>query len=118
MAKPMNAEIKTKAETKSKAPKVSKPETKIKMKTTRGGSVKDRLSKLAGHLMAIRRMIDDEKDFYDILIQMSSAEVQIRRVGEEYLKNKIKEHILDFPEAKNKIEAFELIERLLDRAKI
>ena len=116
----------TKSATKAKeSKKVSssvkfEPETRLKLKpaSTKGNDVRSRLSKSAGHLMAIKRMLDEGRDFYDVLIQMSSAEVMIRRIGEEFLKERIKEHILEFPKAKNKEEAFEAISRLLDRAKI
>ncbi|MBQ2611509.1 metal-sensitive transcriptional regulator [bacterium] len=78
-------------------------------------SVRARLSKAAGSMMAIKRMIEDGRDTEDILIQMSSARVAVEKIMEVYIKMKLLEgldRVVDKDSAKNRAEFRAMVDRV------
>ena len=78
-------------------------------------SVRARLSKAAGSIMAIKRMIEDGRDTEDILIQMSSARVAVEKIMEVYIKMKLLEgldRVVDKDSAKNRAEFRAMVDRV------
>ena len=78
-------------------------------------SVRARLSKATGSMMAIKRMIEDGRDTEDILIQMSSARVAVEKIMEVYIKMKLLEgldRVVDKDSAKNRAEFRAMVDRV------
>ncbi len=78
-------------------------------------SVRARLSKAAGSMMAIKRMIEDGRDTEDILIQMSSARVAVEKIMEVYIKMKLLEgldRVVDKDSAKNRADFRAMVDRV------
>ena len=55
----------------------------------------DRLSRIIGHIEAVKRMINDERDCIEILIQLSAVDAAIMSCGRVILKDHIDHCIYD-----------------------
>jgi DNA-binding FrmR family transcriptional regulator len=58
-------------------------------------AVINRLSKAAGHIEAIKRMVDNDMDCSQILIQLAAVRAAINNTGNLVLKNHISECIVE-----------------------
>lgn len=70
--------------------------------------VLNRLSRAIGHLGGVKKMIEDERDCSDILIQLSAVRSEITNLSKIILKDHLEHCIVDA--VKNKDE--EIIENL------
>ena len=58
-------------------------------------AVTNRLSKAAGHIEAIKRMVDNDTDCSEILIQLAAVRAAINNTGNLVLKNHISHCIVE-----------------------
>ncbi len=58
-------------------------------------AVMNRLAKVSGHLQAVRRMIDDGRDFNDVLIQLGAVRSAITSTERLILKDYLRRCIDD-----------------------
>ena len=52
-------------------------------------SISNRLSKAIGHLEAVRKMVEDDRDCSEVLIQLAAVRSAINNCGKEILKEHI-----------------------------
>jgi len=52
-------------------------------------AVIDRISRAAGHLQSIKKMIEEERDCSDILVQISAVRSAVNNIGRIFLKDHI-----------------------------
>ncbi|SFR96804.1 metal-sensing transcriptional repressor [Anaeromicropila populeti] len=57
--------------------------------------VMDRMSRAIGHMEAIKRMIEEERDCREILIQLSAVRSAINNVGKIILQDHINQCVTD-----------------------
>ena len=58
-------------------------------------AVKKRLKRIEGQVRGLIKMVDDEKDCEDILIQISSAKSALHKTGQVILEGHLQHCILD-----------------------
>ena len=58
-------------------------------------AVLNRISRAAGHLAAVGKMINEERDCSDVLIQLSAVKAEINNLGKIILKDHIDHCIID-----------------------
>ena len=69
--------------------------TKIKHTQTQTKAVMNRMSRLIGHLEAIKRMIEDGRDCSEVLIQISAVDAALKAVSRIILKDHMEHCIID-----------------------
>lgn len=74
----------------------------------------NRMSRAIGHLEAIKRMIEEDRDCSEILIQLSAVRSAINNVGKIVLKDHIEHCVLDSVE-NNDVEALDSFNDALDK---
>ena len=74
----------------------------------------DRLSRIIGHIEAIKRMINDERDCIEILIQLSAVDAAIMSCGRVILKDHIDHCIYDAVEHDD-AQALEELHKAIDQ---
>ena len=57
--------------------------------------VKNRISKIIGHLEAIKKMIDNDEDCSQVLIQLSAVRSAVNNTGKVVLKNHMNHCIVE-----------------------
>ena len=60
-----------------------------------------RLSRAIGHLEAVRKMVEEERDCSEILIQLAAVKSDINNTGKDILKDHINHCIVDAVETGN-----------------
>ena len=58
-------------------------------------AVLNRISRAAGHLAAVGKMINEDRDCSDVLIQLSAVKAEINNLGKIILKDHIDHCIID-----------------------
>lgn len=77
-------------------------------------SVINRISRVIGHLEAIKRMVESGKDCSEVLIQLSAVKAAINNTGKIILKDHIEHCIVDAVEHGDK-EAIQDLEKAIDQ---
>ncbi len=77
-------------------------------------AVLNRLSKAIGHLEAIKRMIENDEDCSQVLIQLAAVRSAINNTGKVVLKNHINHCIIEAVE-ENDQEAIEMLNQAIDK---
>lgn len=72
-----------------------------------------RLNKIQGQIRGIAKMLEENRDREDILIQLSSANQSIKGLGQKILTNKIKEKI----ESQKDQENYDFIDETMNALK-
>ena len=57
--------------------------------------IRNRLAKSIGHLESIKRMVEDERDCTEILIQLAAVKSAINNTGKEILKSHLSHCVVD-----------------------
>ena len=74
----------------------------------------NRLSRAIGHLEAIKRMIENDEDCSQVLIQLAAVRSAINNTGKVVLKNHINHCIVEAVE-ENDQEAIEMLNQAIDK---
>ena len=77
-------------------------------------AVLNRLSRAIGHLEAINRMIENDEDYSQVLIQLAAVRSAINNTGKVVLKNHINHCIVEAVE-ENDQEAIEMLNQAIDK---
>ncbi len=77
-------------------------------------AVMNRLSKAIGHMEAIKRMVENDADCSDVLIQLAAVRSAINNTGKVVLKNHMNRCIVDAVE-KHDTEAIEKLNQAIDK---
>lgn len=56
-------------------------------------NVVNRMSRSVGHLSAVKRMIEDGRDWQEVLIQLSAVKAEIANTGKIIFKNYLEERV-------------------------
>lgn len=70
----------------------------------------NRISRAAGHLQAIKKMVEENRDCTEVLIQLSAVRSAINNIGQIILKDHIEHCLIDAVE----LNDFNAIEKLND----
>lgn len=74
----------------------------------------NRMSRIIGHAEAVKRMIEEEKECSEILIQISAVRSALNNVGKIILEDHINHCIVQAVENNNK-EAVEKLNKAIDK---
>ena len=77
-------------------------------------SVVNRISRAIGHLEAIKRMVESDRDCSEVLIQLSAVKAAINNTGKIILQDHIEHCIVDAVEHGDK-EAIKDLEKAIDK---
>lgn len=77
-------------------------------------SVINRISRAAGHLSAVKRMVEEGRDCAEVLIQLSAVRAEITNIGKIVLKDHM-EHCVAKSVRDNDEEAIRLLNEAIDR---
>jgi DNA-binding FrmR family transcriptional regulator len=77
-------------------------------------AVLNRLSRAAGHLESVKKMVEDGKDCSDVLIQLSAVIAALNSTGRVILKDHMEHCIVDAVE-KGDHEAVEKLNKAIDQ---
>ena len=77
-------------------------------------AVLNRLSRVIGHLEAIRRMVEEGRDCSEVLIQLSAVRSDINNTGKVILQDHIAHCIVEAVQQED-YEALEELNRAIDR---
>lgn len=77
-------------------------------------AVVNRLSKAIGHLEAVRRMVENDADCSEVLIQLAAVRSALNNTGKVILKNHINHCIVEAVE-ENDQEAIEMLNQAIDK---
>ena len=77
-------------------------------------AVLNRLSRAIGHLESVKRMVEEEKDCSEVLIQLSAVIAALNNTGKVILKDHIEHCIVDAREHSDE-EAMENLNKAIDR---
>ncbi len=81
---------------------------------TQTKAVLNRMSRLIGHLEAIRKMVEDGRDCSEVLIQLSAVDAALRGVGRVILKDHM-EHCVVEAVRDGDEEAIERLNQAIDQ---
>lgn len=76
----------------------------------------DRMSRAIGHFESVKKMVEEDRDCSEVLIQLSAVKSAVNNIGREILKEHLTHCILDVVGEENKsaIEALNIaIERFI-----
>lgn len=79
-------------------------------------AVLNRLSIAIGHLSSVKKMIEDERDCGEVLIQLSAVKAQVNNLSKIILQEHLEHCIVDAVESGNKemlVKLNEAIEKML-----
>ena len=76
--------------------------------------IRNRLARAIGHLQSIKRMVEDERDCAEILIQLAAVKSAINNTGKVILKEHISSCIVDAVE-QGDLEAVDALNQAIDR---
>lgn len=77
-------------------------------------AVINRLSKAIGHLESIRKMVEDDRDCSEVLIQLSAVKSAINNTGKVILKDHLDHCIVDAID-RNDYEELEQFKKAIDQ---
>ena len=77
-------------------------------------NVVNRLSRAIGHLESVKRMVEEEKDCAEVLIQLSAVRAAINRAGQILLKDHIGHCVADALETGDR-ETLEKLNQAIDQ---
>ncbi len=77
-------------------------------------NVVNRLSRAAGHLEAVKRMVEEERDCGDVLIQLAAIRAAINRAGQILLKDHIRHCVKEAMETGDQ-ETLDKLNRAIDQ---
>jgi len=77
-------------------------------------AVVNRLSKAIGHLEAVKRMVENDADCSDVLIQLAAVRSAINNTGKVVLKNHMNHCIVDAVE-EHDLAAIERLNQAIDK---
>ena len=77
-------------------------------------AVVNRLSRAVGHLEAVKRMVENDADCSEVLIQLAAVRSAINNTGKIVLKNHISHCIVEAVEENDK-EAIEALNQAIDK---
>lgn len=77
-------------------------------------AVVHRIARASGHLNAVKKMVEDDRDCSDILIQLAAVQSALNSVSKVILKDHIEHCIVDAVE-ENDSEALERLNQAIDR---
>lgn len=83
-------------------------------KHTQTRAVINRLSRAIGHLESVKRMVENDRDCADVLIQLAAVRSAINSTGKIILKDHIEHCIVDAVEEGDK-EAIERLNRAIEQ---
>lgn len=63
-------------------------------------AILNRISRFTGHLKAVRRMVEDERDCSEVLIQLAAVKAELANTSKEILKRYVQDTIDDAVENK------------------
>lgn len=75
----------------------------MKHEHTHTKDVVNRISRAAGHLQSIKKMVEEQRDCSEVLIQLSAVRAAINNIGRIILKDHI-EHCMDNKEALDNLD--------------
>lgn len=81
---------------------------------TRSQAVIHRLSRVIGHLEAIKTMVAEDRDCCEVLTQIAAAKAAINNIGREVLKDHIEHCVADAVQEGNR-QALDDLAAALDR---
>lgn len=81
---------------------------------TQTRAVINRMSRLIGHLEAIKRMVEDGRDCAEVLVQLSAVNAAIMGVGKVILKDHLEHCIVDAVR-ENDTASIERLNRAIDQ---
>ncbi len=81
---------------------------------TQTKAVLNRMARLIGHMQSIRRMVEEDRDCSDILLQISAVDAALRGVGKIILKDHM-EHCIVESVHENDHEALARLEKAIDQ---
>ncbi|MEA4972134.1 Copper-sensing transcriptional repressor CsoR [bioreactor metagenome] len=58
-------------------------------------SIVNRMSRAIGHLEAVKRMVENDEDCSDVLIQLAAVKSAVNNIGKEILKEHLSHCIVD-----------------------
>ena len=76
--------------------------------------VKNRLARVIGHLHAVERMLDDERDCAEVLIQLAAVKSAVNNTGKLILKDHIEHCLVDAIESGD-TAAIEELKKAIDQ---
>lgn len=76
-------------------------------------AVINRLSKVVGHIEAIKRMVESDEDCSQVLIQLAAVRAAINNAGNTVLKNHISHCIVEAVE-QGDLEAIQMLNNAID----
>ncbi len=77
-------------------------------------AVVHRIARATGHLNAVKKMVEDDRDCSDVLIQLAAVQSALNSVSRIILKDHIEHCIVDAVE-ENDEEAIERLNKAIDR---
>ena len=77
-------------------------------------AVVNRIARAGGHLNAVRKMVEDDRDCSEILIQLAAVQSALNSVSRIILKDHIEHCIVDAVE-ENDSEAIERLNKAIDQ---
>ncbi len=77
-------------------------------------AVINRVSRIIGHMNAVKRMVEDDRDCSEVLIQLSAIDSAIKSVSRVILKDHISTCIVEAAK-KGDTNAFEELNRAIDK---
>lgn len=77
-------------------------------------AVINRISKAIGHLESIKKMVEDDRDCSEVLIQLSAVKSAINNTGKVILKDHLEHCIVSAVENKN-FEELEQFQKAIDQ---
>ena len=56
-------------------------------------TVANRVSRTAGHMAAVKRMVDDGRNYYDVLVQLAAVKAEIEGINKLIIKERLENDI-------------------------
>ena len=82
--------------------------------TEYGKDITNRLSRSVGHLKSVKRMVENERDCSEVLVQLAAVKSEVNNTGRTILKRYL-EKCLDTTVTTGDLEAIKEINALMDR---
>lgn len=83
-------------------------------KHTQTKAVLNRMSRIIGHMEAVKKMVEDGRDCTDVLIQLSAVRSALNGVGRVILKDHVDHCIVDAA-ASGDMEALEKLDKAIEQ---
>lgn len=56
--------------------------------------IKNHLAKSAGHLMTVKRMVDEDRDYTEVMMQLSAVRASLNGVSNAIMKEQIRSEVV------------------------